>query len=82
MAILRMLKIQNKNSECMHMKCKFVVTIVWNFLQELYSRLPKDNNVIVCNDQNDAFNEAFIDVYILEVYNPKGRVYSQPHGCY
>jgi hypothetical protein len=25
---------------------------------------------------------TLIDVYILEVYNPKGHVYSQPRGCY
>jgi hypothetical protein len=23
---------QNRNSECMHMKCKYVVTVVWNIL--------------------------------------------------
>ncbi len=38
--------------------------------------LVQDNDVIVCNDQNDAFSEALINVYILEVYNPKGCVYS------
>lgn len=32
--------------------------------------------------KNDAFSEALIDVYILEIYNPKGHIYSQPHGCY
>ncbi len=41
-----------------------------------------DNNVIVRNDQNDTFSEALIDVYILEVSNPKGHVYSKPQGCY
>jgi hypothetical protein len=73
---------QNMNSECMHMKCKFVVTIMWNILQELNSSLLDDNNAIVPNDQNDTFSEAFIDVYILEVYNLKNCIYSQPHGCY
>jgi hypothetical protein len=34
------------------------------------------NNVTICNDQNDTFNETLIDVYILEVYNPKGHFYS------
>ncbi len=71
---------QSKNSEYMHMKCKFVVTIVWNILQELNSRLQEDNKMIIHNDQNDAFSEAFIDVYIF--YNLKDCVYSQPHGCY
>ncbi len=42
----------------------------------------EDNNVNVHNDQDDAYSETLIDVYILEVYNPKGHVYSQPHGCY
>jgi hypothetical protein len=42
----------------------------------------EDNNAIFCNDQNDAINEVFIDVHILKVYNLKGHVYSQPHGCY
>ncbi len=36
----------------------------------------QDSNVTIRNDQNDAFSEALIDVYILEAYNPKGRVYS------
>ncbi len=44
--------------------------------------LIQDNDAIVYNDQNDAFSEALINVYILKVYNPKGRVYSQPHNCY
>jgi hypothetical protein len=26
---------QGKNNECMHVKCKYVVIIVWNILQEL-----------------------------------------------
>ncbi len=38
----------------------------------------EDNNATIYNDQNDAFNEAFINIYILEVCNPKGHVYSQP----
>jgi hypothetical protein len=38
----------------------------------------QDNDVIVCNDQNDAFSATFINVYILEVYNLKVYVYSQP----
>ncbi len=42
----------------------------------------EDNNVTICNDQNDTFGEALIDVYILEVYNPKDHIYSQPHGHY
>jgi hypothetical protein len=66
----------------MHMKCKFVITIMWKVFQEFNSRLLEDNNVIVRNDWNNAFNEAFIDIYILEVYNPKDHIYSQPHGCY
>jgi hypothetical protein len=41
----------------------------------------EDNNVIIRNDQNDAFSGTLIDVYNLEVYNLKGHVYSQPHGC-
>ncbi len=44
--------------------------------------LIQDNDAIVYNDQNDAFSEALINVYILEVYNRKDRVYSQPHNCY
>jgi len=42
----------------------------------------QDNNVTTHNDQNNAFNEAFIDVYILEIFYPKGFVYSQPQGRY
>jgi hypothetical protein len=41
----------------------------------------EDNNVIIRNDQNDAFSGTLIGVYNLkvynpEVYNPKGHVYS------
>jgi hypothetical protein len=44
-----------------------------------YHDVPiEDNNVTVRNDQNDTFSETIIDVYILEVYNPKGYMYSQP----
>ncbi len=42
----------------------------------------KTNNAIVHNDQNDAFSEALIDVYIVEVSNSKGRIYSQPYNSY
>jgi hypothetical protein len=42
----------------------------------------EENNVIIHNDQNDVFSETLINVYILEVYNPKGCIYSQPHGHY
>jgi len=38
--------------------------------------LVEENNVTIHNDQNNTFNGAIIDVYILEVYNPKGRIYS------
>ncbi len=38
--------------------------------------LVEDNNVIVCNDQNDAFCGTFIYVYNLEVLNLKGHIYS------
>jgi hypothetical protein len=44
--------------------------------------LIQDNNAVICNDQNDAFSKALIDVYILGVFNPKGYVHSQPHGCF
>jgi hypothetical protein len=33
------------------------------------------NYVLVHNDQNDEFSEKHIDVYILEVCNPKSRVH-------
>jgi hypothetical protein len=33
-------------------------------------------------NQNDAFSEALLNVYILEVFNPKGCIYSQLHGHY
>ncbi len=51
--------------------------IKWtNVLVHYYHDVPiEDNNVIFCNDQNDAFSGTFIDVNILEVYNPKGRIY-------
>jgi hypothetical protein len=42
----------------------------------------QDSNVTIHNDQNDTFSEALIDVYILEVYNPKGHVNSQLEGRY
>jgi hypothetical protein len=32
--------------------------------------LVQDNNAAVSNYQNDAFSEALIDVYSLEVFNP------------
>jgi hypothetical protein len=37
-----------------------------------------DNDVIGNNDQNNMFKEAFIGVYLLGVFNPKGCVHSQP----
>jgi hypothetical protein len=40
--------------------------------------LVQDNNAIVSNDQNDMFNKALIDIYILGVSNPKGCIHSQP----
>jgi hypothetical protein len=40
------------------------------------------NNAIICNDQNDAFSEALIDIYNLQVSNPKGHVNSWPLGQY
>ncbi len=42
--------------------------------------LIQDNNATICNDQNDAFNKALVDIFILGVFNPKGYVYSQPQG--
>ncbi len=36
------------------------------------------NNVVVCNDKNETFSKTIVDVYILEVYNSKGHIYSQP----
>jgi hypothetical protein len=42
-----------------------------------YHDVPiEDNNVTVCNDENDTFCETLIDIYILEVYNLKGYMYS------
>jgi hypothetical protein len=38
--------------------------------------LVYDNNAVVSNDQNNVFRKAFIDVYILGVFNPKGCVHS------
>jgi hypothetical protein len=29
------------NSECMHIKCKSIVTVMWNILQELNFTSPK-----------------------------------------
>ncbi len=45
--------------------------------------LVQDNNVATSNDANDLFKEAFIDAYLLGVFNPKGYVHSQPqnHFC-
>jgi hypothetical protein len=39
--------------------------------------LVQDNNATICKDQNDAFSKAFIDIYILGVFNLKGYVHSQ-----
>jgi hypothetical protein len=36
----------------------------------------QDNNATIYNDQNDTFNETLIDIYILEVSNLKGCIYS------
>jgi hypothetical protein len=36
----------------------------------------QDNNVAINNDQNDMFNKALIDVYILGVFNLKGCIHS------
>jgi hypothetical protein len=44
-----------------------------------YHDVPvEDNNATICNDQNDTFCGTLIDIYILEVYNLKGYMYSQP----
>jgi hypothetical protein len=40
--------------------------------------LVEFNYVHVCNDQNDAFNEKPKHIYILEVWNPKSCIHSQP----
>jgi hypothetical protein len=40
----------------------------------------QDNNVVVNNDRNKVFGKALIDVYLLGVSNPKGRVHSHPHN--
>jgi hypothetical protein len=46
-----------------------------------YHNLPiQNNNVVVSNDPNNMFGKAFIDVYLLRVFNPKGYVHSQPHS--
>jgi len=31
---VKFVKIKDKNNEHMHVKCKFIVTIMWNILQE------------------------------------------------
>jgi hypothetical protein len=33
--IIKCVENQGKNNECMHVKCKYVVIIMWNILQEL-----------------------------------------------
>jgi len=40
------------------------------------------NYILVCNDQNDTFNEKPIDIYILEVWNLKNCIHFQPQSCY
>jgi hypothetical protein len=46
-------------------------------LVHYYHDVPGEyNNVIVRNDQNNAFTKTLINVYILEVYNSKGHAYS------
>jgi len=40
------------------------------------------NYIPVRNDQNDAFNEKPIDIYILEVWNLKIHIHFQPQSCY
>jgi len=52
------------------------------FVHYYHVVLVEEYNVTIHNDQNNTFRETFIDVYILEVYNPKGRIYSQPQGNY
>jgi hypothetical protein len=48
-----------------------------------YDNVPIEFNYIpIHNDQNDAFNEKPIDICILEVWNPKSRIHSQPQNCY
>jgi len=32
----------------------------------------QDNNVVENNDSNDVFGKAFIDVYLLGIFKPKG----------
>jgi hypothetical protein len=36
----------------------------------------QDNNVTISDDQNDTFNNAIIDAYILGIFNPKGCIHS------
>jgi hypothetical protein len=40
--------------------------------------LVQDNNATISNDQNDMFNKALINIYIVGVSNPKGCIHSQP----
>jgi len=40
--------------------------------------LVEFNYIPVRNDQNDTFNEKPIDIYILEVWNPKSCIHFQP----
>ncbi len=36
----------------------------------------EENNATIINYQSNTFNKAFNNVYILEVYNLKGHIYS------
>jgi hypothetical protein len=46
------------------------------FVHHYHNLHVHNNNVVVSNDPNDMFGKAFIDVYLLGVYNLKNYVYS------
>ncbi len=71
---LQLVEFEPVNKHLTHGSIKGINVLVHYY----HDVLVEDNNAIVHKDQNDAFIEAFINVYILELCNPKGHVYSQP----
>jgi hypothetical protein len=48
-----------------------------NVLVYYYCDVPiEENNATIINYQINTFKKAFINIYILEIYNLKGHVYS------
>jgi hypothetical protein len=67
--VLSLLKLKDKNNEHVHLKCKYVVIVVWNVLQEFkfhfYQGYCKQWSK-VC--KNMGFNKVILDIGTCNYY--------------